>query len=102
MKKAVASLLLLLLAGCAQIERMNDNMEVSIQSIDANTSAINKSSGVISDNTHAISQATTMFRAPGIFFLLIVVLGVFAALLFSLVTLKDIQKNLKQLINKNK
>jgi hypothetical protein len=50
----------LFLTGCSNIQRMNANMEESIQTVTNNTNTVQHSSEVIQKNTEEIAHSTTI------------------------------------------
>ena len=50
--------LCVLMAGCANVQKLNENMERSTEMVQGNTAAVTISSQVIRENTLAVSQST--------------------------------------------
>jgi hypothetical protein len=58
MKKSISIVLLSILAGCGNLQTLNDSMDRSNEMIQGNTTAVTKSSEVIHENTMAVMEST--------------------------------------------
>jgi nitrogen fixation/metabolism regulation signal transduction histidine kinase len=105
-KKALFLSILLAFASCSSIDRLDKNLEVSIQTVQENTQAVNKSSQTIAENTQTIDKTTAtiekLMKGPAFFLLFFVftLVGLFVVFLFALISLREIQKRLDHLIHK--
>ena len=92
MKRFLIVFFLLALSGCSNINRMNSNLEESIQSVQQNTTTVQHSSEVITKNTQEVAHSTATMRN---YFPLILIV-IIAILIYPSFVLIKLQRKLLQ------
>ena len=92
MKGFFLAFFVLLLSGCSSINRMNSNLEESIQSVQQNTSTVQHSSEVISKNTQEVAHSTATMRN----YFPVILVVIIAILIYPSFVLIKLQRKLLQ------